>query len=150
MRGQLYEIEGRTFFTMGGAQRHDIEDGILDPDAPDYKETLHRLRTQGRRRFRVLGHSWWLEELPSEQEYRTAVETLDRANWKVDYVITHCAPTSIVRALNRHNRPDALTDFLEMVNKKLDFQAWFFGHYHSNQIVTPKHTLLWEQIIQII
>ena len=27
MRGQLYKIGGRTFFTMGGAKSHDVEDG---------------------------------------------------------------------------------------------------------------------------
>ena len=32
MRGQVYEIGGRRFFTMGGASSHDIGDGILDTD----------------------------------------------------------------------------------------------------------------------
>ena len=31
MRGQIYELEGYRFFTMGGAKSHDIEDGILEP-----------------------------------------------------------------------------------------------------------------------
>ena len=31
MRGQVFEIDGYTFFTMGGAQSHDIANGILDP-----------------------------------------------------------------------------------------------------------------------
>lgn len=150
MRGQLYSIEGHTFFTMGGAQSHDIEDGILDPEAPDFEETLRRLRDQDRKRFRVLGRSWWPEELPSDAEYMEALETLERARWKADYVITHCAPTSIARTMNRHYQPDALTDFLELVNKKLDFKCWFLGHYHGNRILTAKHILLWEQIIQIL
>lgn len=150
MRGQLYDIDGYTFFTMGGAQSHDIEDGILDPEAPDFKETLRRLHSQGRRRFRVLGRSWWPEELPSDQEYLTALETLERAKWKADYVITHCAPTGIARTMNRHYEPDALTDFLELVNKKLDFHYWICGHYHDNRNLTAKHILLWEQIVQII
>jgi len=150
MRGQLYDIDGHTFFTMGGASSHDIEDGILDPDAPDYKETVMRLQSQGRRRFRVLGRSWWPEELPSEEEYLTALETLERAGWKADYVITHCAPTSIARKMNRHYQPDALTDFLEMVNKRLEFRYWLMGHYHDNRRLTPRHILLWEQIVQII
>lgn len=150
MRGQLYNIAGCTFFTMGGAQSHDIEDGILDPETPDFKETVQRLQQQGRRRFRVLGRSWWPEELPSDREYQTAMETLERANWKVDYVITHCAPTSIARTMNRHYQPDALTDFLEQVNKRLDFQQWFCGHYHKNKIVTLKHTILYEHILQIV
>ena len=36
MRGQIFELEGHRFFTMGGAKSHDIEDGILEPDAPDF------------------------------------------------------------------------------------------------------------------
>ena len=36
MRGQAFELQGRTFFTMGGAQSHDIADGILDMDSPDF------------------------------------------------------------------------------------------------------------------
>ena len=38
MRGQVFTLEGRTFFTMGGASSHDVEDGILDPANPDYYE----------------------------------------------------------------------------------------------------------------
>ena len=34
MRGQVYDIQGKTFFTMGGASSHDIQDGILEPDDP--------------------------------------------------------------------------------------------------------------------
>lgn len=149
MRGQFYDIEGHTFFTMGGAQSHDIEDGILDPRAPDFKETVQRLQSQGRRRFRVLGRSWWPEELPSEAEYQIALDTLEQARWRADYVITHCAPTSIAQTMNRHYQPDALTDFLEMVNNRLDFKYWLMGHYHDNRALTKKHILLWEQILQI-
>lgn len=150
MRGQLYSIEGCTFFTMGGAQSHDIEDGILDPEASDFEETLQRLRDRDRKRFRILGRSWWPEELPSDAEYMEALNTLELAGWKADYVITHCAPTSIARTMNRHYQPDALTDFLELVNRKLDFKCWFLGHYHGNRALTAKHILLWEQIVQIL
>ena len=38
MRGQVYELNGRKFFTMGGASSHDIQDGILEPDDPDFEE----------------------------------------------------------------------------------------------------------------
>ena len=71
MRGQLYDIEGHTFFTMGGASSHDVEDGILDPNAPDFRARYLQLLLKGRRRFRILGKSWWPEELPSDEEYTT-------------------------------------------------------------------------------
>lgn len=147
-RGQLYEIGGRTFFTMGGAQSHDIEDGILDPAEPDFKDRYSHLKRMGSR-FRVLGRSWWPEELPSDAEYLIALETLERANWKTDYVVTHCAPTHIALSMSRHNEADALSDFLEMVDQRLEYTAWFFGHFHDNRIVAGKHILLWEQIVQI-
>ena len=34
MRGQAFELQGCTFFAMGGAQSHDIANGILDMDSP--------------------------------------------------------------------------------------------------------------------
>ena len=42
MRGQAFELQGRTFFTMGGAQSHDIADGILDMDSPDFTSAMMR------------------------------------------------------------------------------------------------------------
>ena len=39
----MYEHNGRKFFTMGGASPHDIQDGILEPDDPDFKEKFQQL-----------------------------------------------------------------------------------------------------------
>ena len=150
MRGQLYEIGGRTFFTMGGAKSHDVEDGILDPAEPGFQDRQSALKRVGKHRFRVLGRSWWPEELPSDREYLTALETLERADWSADYVVTHCAPTSIALAISRHNEVDTLSEFLELVDRRLKYEAWFFGHFHDNRKLDQKHILLWEQIIQIL
>lgn len=100
--------------------------------------------------FRIKGVSWWPEELPSDEEYVTAIETLERAGWQVDYVISHCAPTSVIQKLDSGYQADALTEFFEMVNRRLDFHYWFFGYYHNNTKVTEKHILLWEQIVQLV
>lgn len=37
-RGQVFEIDGKTFFTFGGASSHDIQGGILDRDDIDYDD----------------------------------------------------------------------------------------------------------------
>ena len=100
MRGQLYEIEGHTFFTMGGASSHDIWDGILDPDAPDFRDQ-YKYKVRTNQAFRILGWSWWPQELPSDEEYLTALAALEKAKWKVDYVITHCAPSGVQQVINR-------------------------------------------------
>ena len=125
MRGQIFELESYRFFTMGGAKSHD---------------TAHRINHI----------SWWQQELPSDEEYCEALQNLDRCGWQVDYIITHCAPTSIAHMESRHNEADRLTDFLQDVQERTDFRYWLFGHYHDNRMIDTKHILLWEQIVQIL
>ena len=76
MRGQAFELQGRTFFTMGGAQSHDIADGILDMESSDFYGQYDSLR-RNRRQFRINHVSWWQEELPSDEEYAEARQTLE-------------------------------------------------------------------------
>ena len=124
MRGQVFELESYRFFTMGGAKSHD---------------TNHRINHI----------SWWRQELPSDEEYSEALQNLERYNWQVDYIITHCAPTSIALMGSRHNEADRLTDFLQEVRERAKYHYWLFGHYHDNKAIDEKHILLWEQIVQI-
>ena len=57
-RGQIYDIEGKTFFCLGGASSHDIEDGILDRTSPDFKEKLKLLKRLKKKHYRILNESW--------------------------------------------------------------------------------------------
>ena len=150
MRGQIFELEGCRFFTMGGAKSHDIEDGILEPDAPDFEQRLMTLQRKPRARYRINHISWWVQELPSDEEYAEARRNLDAVGWQVDYIITHCAPTSIALMGTRHNEADRLTDFLQEVRERAKYHYWLFGHYHDNKAIDEKHILLWEQIVRII
>ena len=149
MRGQAFELQGRTFFTMGGAQSHDIADGILDMDSPDFYERYDSLR-RNRGQFRINHISWWQEELPSDEEYAEARQTLERLDWKVDYIITHCAPTAIQQKINANFKPDKLTDFLEENCNRSQFHYWLFGHYHDNRIIDEKYVLLYEQMVRVL
>lgn len=148
MRGQVFDIEGYTFFTMGGAASHDIQDGILDPDSPNF-EAEYWLKRRFRQMFRVKGVSWWAEEMPSQEEYEEAERNLNRVGWKVDYIITHCCPTSIQQKIDPSFIPDVLTDFHQKVKQQCDFHYWLFGHYHDNQQIDGRFILLWEQIVRI-
>ena len=150
MRGQVFQLEGNSFFTMGGAESHDIDDGILNPKSPDFEEQYWALRRM-RAQFRVNHYSWWKEEMPSEAEYNQARSALDHVGWEVDYVITHCAPSSIVDQIsNGAYRHDLLTDFLEEIRVKGKFRYWLFGHYHDNRVLDDRYILLWEQIVQVL
>ena len=108
------------------------------------------LQRKPRARYRINHISWWVQELPSDEEYDEARRNLDAVGWQVDYIITHCAPTSIALMGTRHNEADRLTDFLQEVRERAKYHYWLFGHYHDNKAIDEKHILLWEQIVQII
>ena len=148
MRGQVFEINGITFFTMGGAASHDIQDGILDPEAPGF-EREYWFKRRTRQMFRVKGVSWWPEEMPSDVEYEEAVRNLEAANWKVDCILTHCAPTSILKKMDGDYTPDRLTDFLETVKQRCQFDYWFLGHYHKNCVIDERFIVQWEQMVEL-
>ncbi len=149
MRGQVYEIEGKTFFTMGGGSSHDVSDGILEPDDPLFKQKKKNLDAR-QALYRVNHQSWWKEELPSDEEYVVAKANLDRCNWQVDYIISHCCPTSVQDVLSGGAyQADRLTDFFEEVSQRCQFKYWFCGHYHLNAVLEQRYVLLYEQIIRM-
>lgn len=123
MRGEIYTIDNQKFFTLGGANSHDKE-------------------------HRAEGKNWWKEELPNEYELNYAKANLSKHNYNVDYVITHCAPSSIHKEFS-HYPIDHLTEFLEMINGKLSFKKWYFGHYHIDKDCKNKHTCIFNKIISL-
>ena len=124
-RGSVLELEGKKYLCFGGAE------------SPDREE-------------REPGVNWWKQEMPSDEEYDQARRNLDAVSWQVDYIITHCAPTSIALMGSRHNEADRLTDFLQELQERAKYHYWLFGHYHDNRAIDEKHVLLWEQIVQVI
>lgn len=110
MRGQCFEIEGKKFFTMGGAYSID-------------------------RAWRKKDFSYWDAEMPNDEEYKEASEII-RANRKeFDYIITHTAPKDIIYRLGYYPDPhdNRLTVYLEDVMRECKFKKWFFGHFHEDE-----------------
>ena len=152
MRGQIYEIENKRFFVMGGAACHDIQNGVLDPSLPNHEERCTELRRK-KAFFRVKGVSWWEQELPSDEEIEEAWTNLCNSEKKIDFVISHCAPTEIqnciIKKLGNNTYPqNRLTDFLQRVYDQCEFQAWYCGHYHKEMTI-DKVQVLYRSIISL-
>ena len=124
MRGQIFEIDGKRIFTFGGASSHDKE-------------------------YRTKDKNWWEEELPSDWELETAISNLDSNGWTVDYIITHCAPSSVQERIVSNCSQDILTEFFEEIKNKTSFEKWFFGHYHKDVEVDEKFTAVFDKIYKI-
>lgn len=123
-RGDVFNINGKKIFVMGGATS-------IDKD------------------YRIEGRSWWAEEMPNYKEQEYALNNLDKNNWEVDYVITHCAPTNVLYQINPSFQADNLTNFLYEIYKKLDYKEWYFGHYHIDKDF-DKHHCLYQNVVKIL
>ena len=123
-RGQVYTIDGIKVFTLGGA------------NSIDYK-------------LRTPGISWWKEEMPNEQEYQIAMENLKKHDYKVDLVITHSAPYKYLTLINPYIVGNDLNYRLDEIENKLDYKAWFLGHYHINKALSGRIKVIYNDIYSI-
>ena len=100
--------------------------------------------------FRIRDFSWWDLELPTNEEMQNGINNLEKVNFKVDYIISHCCPTN-VQAMLRGGRykKDILTDYLQEILEKCEFKKWYFGHYHDNKQVNSEFVLLYEDIVPL-
>lgn len=145
MRGEIFDIDNKKIFAFGGARSHDIQDGILNLDE---EEKIYEHRKRGAY-FRIRDFSWWDLELPTNQEMENGIENLEKINYKVDYIISHCCPTSIQALINPIYKRDILTDYLQQISEKCTFKKWYFGHYHDYRQVNAQFTLLYEDILPL-
>ena len=145
MRGEIFDIDNKKIFAFGGARSHDIQDGILNLDE---EEKIYEYRKRGAY-FRIRDFSWWDLELPTNQEMENGIENLEKINYKVDYIISHCCPTSIQALINPTYKRDILTDYLQQISEKCTFKRWYFGHYHDYKQVNSQFTLLYENIVPL-
>lgn len=149
MRGQVFDICGKSIFSFGGASSHDISGGILEPDDPAFKEKKKEL-DKGWKPYRINHVSWWKEELPSEEEMKEGRSNLALHNNTVDFIVTHCCSSSTQYQIGGSLfKPDVETDYFEEIRQSTNFKKWFFGHYHDNRNISDKEILLYEQIIRI-
>lgn len=130
MRGQVFEIDSKKFFTFGGGVSID-------------------------KAMRMPYVSWWPQEEASYEEINEALDNLEKHKNKVDYVITHAAPESIVRnelcQIHTLMKVDCATEkFLNEIYHNLEFKMWFCGHYHMDAwIKSCKMQVLYHQIIKL-
>lgn len=113
MNGQIYEINGKTFFIMGGATSLD-------------------------KMYRIPHETWWEEEEPSEEDMELARENLKRAGNRVDIIVTHTIPEKVrlncfAPYKNFLNYDSPVERFLDQILEKVTYEKWFAGHIHIDK-----------------
>ena len=124
MRGEIYNIDNKSFFVFGGANSTDKE-------------------------WRTENKTWWKEELPSEMEKLYGLANLNAHGNKVDYIITHtCYPSALLKVGGDY-RIDELSDFFNQIRVTVDYKYWYFGHMHQNAIIDDKTMCLYNNIMEV-
>lgn len=122
MRGQVFTIEEKRIFTMGGAYSMD-----------KYMRTPYR--------------SWWPQEMPTDEEMQEAIYNLEKYNNEVDYIITHTAPEETMCIFHPdHPKEKPLNNFLEWVRENVKHKHWYMGHLHREEDLWRNQTILWFQL----
>lgn len=126
MNGNSYDINGQTFLVMGGAASTDKE-------------------------WRIPHESWWPQEIPSLEERNLCL--LNTLAIVVDnikpIILTHTAPSKMVRAARAEYRVDEYTDFLQNLYNFVNYKHWYCGHFHTDMTIS-NFTFLYDNIIEIM
>ncbi len=126
MRGQLYDIDGKKIFTLGGGENPDLE---LKED----EEIIDR------------------PEVPSKDEMLAGVSAIEKAGYKVDYIVTHEPPAKIGDFLMLSEKESstvtALGAFLDELSAQTEYKKWFFGSLHIDKHISASMASVFTEML---
>lgn len=121
MRGEIYEIEGKTFFTFGGALSVD----------------------KARRQPNI---SWWEQEEATPEQMKYAEKNLAARDFKVDYILTHTLPRTVISEVpGLYYIKDKTADFLDEILLMADYKMWLCGHMHLDILAKDRRLAIFYQ-----
>lgn len=147
---QVLTIDGYKCLVIPGADSHDISDGILEPDDPDFKIILKKWSRDPYKMFRVNHWSWWENEGVDIEATRNLLSAHKDEHF--NFIFTHDCP-SIFNELSESIIRDVSTEsekYFEELRTTLNFDSWMHGHVHTNQRYGHNHiTALFYDILMV-
>ena len=126
-----------------------------DPDERRaQRERLARVMAGGLKMADTAPHAAMLmpafDQLVREwNEQAEGLRNLARSGWRVDYVASHCLPSSVQdqfsSGLYTH---DSLTDYFDVVRCCCRFNAWFCGHYHRDACYLEQFHVCYRRVLR--
>jgi len=136
-RGHIYDIPdingSHSFFVMGGARSID-------------------------KAYRTEGKSWWRDEIPTCAQFELGLQNLEVHDWKVDYIISHTGPASVIHQylcsikadMWDKTDKDPVAKYFDNVCAMTNFKRMYFGHMHDNWVSPDgKYHMLYNHIVDL-
>ena len=128
MRGEVFTLEGKTFFVMGGGESEDAD-------------------------MRTDGVTWWESELPNAEELKNGVTNLFDNEKTINYILTYEAPTIAKDILKQRTNQNIiitpLNTYLQQLIKNVDYIHWYFVTLHIDLNISKKMTAIFNEIITV-
>ena len=125
--GEVYDLDGRKALVIGGAYSVD------------------------KQRRLTFGWHWWADEQPSDEIKRKTEEALEAHDWKMDIVLSHTGPLkyepieAFLPMVDQRTVDKSTEIWLDRIEDRLDYQHWYFGHYHTEKEI-DKISILFQSI----
>ena len=103
------------------------------------------------------GYAWFKNEQPSEYIKECTEVQLAKVNNKVDAVFSHTCPFKyepvevFLPGIDQSTVDSSTEQWLDKIEDKLDYKAWYCGHWHINKRIDKMHFLFdgWETLEDI-
>jgi predicted phosphohydrolase len=133
-RGRIYTIDGKKIWAFGGGYSYD-------------------------KGSRTPYRSWWPDEMPTYAEMESGMNSLEAAQFKVDYIISHTAPQHITEGILSMIKPCfpepadggelSLRKYFHEVADKTEFKHWYFGHFHVDMMFGDQYQALYHKVLEV-
>lgn len=121
--GEVYDLNGQKTIVIGGAYSVD---------------KWYRLQCD---------LNWFPDEQPSEEIKAKVEQKLHELGWRVDAVLTHTCPEQYIpreaflSGVDQATVDSSTEQWLDTIAERLDYRAWFCGHWHINKRIDKMHFL---------
>ncbi len=123
-RGEIYTIEGKKVFALGGGGVDDpFENAEIDPIND--------------------------KAMPTDEVLQNAVDKLQQERRCVDLIITHEAPASVKRLIRRDSNINDLNIFLDTILHNVKYKNWYFGSLHTDRALSESLCCVWQEVHKI-
>lgn len=129
--GEIYNFDDKKAIVIGGAYSVD---------------KFYRLRN---------GLPWFDSEQPDERTKSIVEAKLEKEDWKVDVVLTHTDPLKylptdeFLSSIDQDTVDQSTEIWLDELEENLDYEQWFFGHFHTDRL-DGDIVILFNEIMELI
>jgi 3-oxoacid CoA-transferase subunit A len=127
--GEVYYFDGKSVMVAGGAWSVDWKFRIKhNPEHPH----------------------WWPDEQPSDEIKKDVAKAIKRMHNHIDIILTHTCPLrylpleALLDCVDQEEADQSTEVWLDEVERSVEYERWYCGHYHINKHIDKVHFLFKE------